>query len=74
MLFLGTESYPKEGEYAQFLSEHGGSDNAYTSDEETVYYFNINTSHIKDGLERFSCFFKNPLFEEDSVEREINVK
>ena len=25
MLFLGTEKYPDEGSYQQFLSEHGGS-------------------------------------------------
>ena len=31
MLFLGTEKYPEEGSYQAFLSEHGGSSNAYTS-------------------------------------------
>lgn len=33
MLFLGTAKYPKEGEYHEFLSAHGGSHNAYTAQE-----------------------------------------
>ena len=31
MLFLGTEKYPDENVYSKFLSEHGGSSNAYTT-------------------------------------------
>ncbi|KAJ1627491.1 Metalloenzyme, LuxS/M16 peptidase-like protein, partial [Pavlovales sp. CCMP2436] len=31
MLFLGTEKFPKEGEYHEFLSAHGGAHNAYTA-------------------------------------------
>ena len=31
MLFLGTRKYPQESEYTQFLTEHGGSSNAFTS-------------------------------------------
>ncbi|CAM9753658.1 unnamed protein product, partial [Ectocarpus sp. 13 AM-2016] len=28
MLFLGTEKYPEEGEFENFLTQHGGSSNA----------------------------------------------
>src|SRR5690554_4694752 len=31
MLFLGTETYPEAGEYQSFITQHGGSHNAYTS-------------------------------------------
>lgn len=37
MLFLGTEKYPSEEEYSNYLSAHGGSSNAYTDSEDTVY-------------------------------------
>ena len=33
MLFLGTGKYPQESEYSQYLTEHGGSSNAFTSGE-----------------------------------------
>ena len=31
MLFLGTEKYQDENEYSKYLSQHGGSFNAFTS-------------------------------------------
>ena len=39
MLFLGTETYPEEGEYAQYISNNGGYKNAYTSLVNTNYHF-----------------------------------
>lgn len=52
MLFLGTEKYPKENEYTQFLSEHAGSANAFTSGEHTNYYFDVSHEHLEGALDR----------------------
>lgn len=52
MLFLGTKKYPKENEYSQFLSEHAGSSNAFTSGEHTNYYFDISHEHLQGALDR----------------------
>jgi insulysin len=52
MLFLGTEKYPKENEYSQFLSEHAGSSNAFTSGEHTNYYFDVSHEHLEGALDR----------------------
>jgi len=41
MLFLGTEKYPKEEEYEDYLGRNGGMSNAYTDMEDTNYYFNV---------------------------------
>eukprot|EP00584_Thalassiosira_punctigera_P019071 CAMPEP_0172574708 /NCGR_PEP_ID=MMETSP1067-20121228/136839_1 /TAXON_ID=265564 ORGANISM="Thalassiosira punctigera, Strain Tpunct2005C2" /NCGR_SAMPLE_ID=MMETSP1067 /ASSEMBLY_ACC=CAM_ASM_000444 /LENGTH=1227 /DNA_ID=CAMNT_0013367341 /DNA_START=363 /DNA_END=4046 /DNA_ORIENTATION=- len=50
MLFLGTEKYPKEEEYEDYLGRHGGMSNAYTDMEDTNYYFNVSPlDHGKDG-------------------------
>ncbi|XP_026098896.1 insulin-degrading enzyme-like, partial [Carassius auratus] len=51
MLFLGTEKYPKENEYSQFLSEHAGSSNAFTSGEHTNYYFDVSHEHLQGALD-----------------------
>jgi len=73
MLFLGTEKYPNPDEYQKFISDHGGSHNAYTSQEHTNYFFDINSDNFEAALDRFSEQFTSPLFNEDYVEREVNA-
>lgn len=73
MLFLGTEQYPEENSYSAFLNSHGGYSNAYTSQENTVYYFDVQNDAFEKALDMFSSFFKCPLFTESSTFREINA-
>jgi insulysin len=51
MLFLGTEKYPEDNSYGQFLSQHAGSANAYTSSESTNYHFTIEKAFLKPILD-----------------------
>lgn len=73
MLFMGTEKYPIENEYSSYLSDHGGFSNAYTSQEDTVYYFDVQNEFFEGALDLFASFFVCPLFTETATEREINV-
>lgn len=73
MLFLGTEKFPDENSYSAFLSANGGSSNAYTSMENTNYYFDVTHPHIHEALDRFAQFFIGPLFNESCVDRELNA-
>jgi len=73
MLFLGTKKYPESGEYQQYISEHGGSNNAYTVLNHTNYFFNITPDHFEGALDRFAQFFIAPLFNEEYVKRERSV-
>ena len=73
MLFLGSKKYPDEDYYADKISKNGGSSNAYTSQLETVYYFNVLNNNLVEILDIFSRFFIDPLFNENSVLREINA-
>ncbi|ESO09969.1 hypothetical protein HELRODRAFT_109371 [Helobdella robusta] len=73
MLFLGTKKYPEENNYNKFLSEHGGSSNAYTSSENTNYYFDVSPDHLTGALDRFAQFFVCPLFTESATSRELNA-
>ena len=50
MLFLGTEKYPKEGEYKEYLTKNSGSANAYTSINETNYYFSVANNALFGAL------------------------
>jgi insulysin len=70
MLFLGTEKYPNESEYDRFISQNGGTMNAYTARDHTTYLFAIDNNAFLEALDRFSWFFKAPLFNPSGVERE----
>jgi secreted Zn-dependent insulinase-like peptidase len=70
MLFLGTEKYPDGSEYQKFISQHGGSNNAWTSTEHTCFYFDVHHQFFSDALDRFSNFFTSPLLSEDFINKE----
>ncbi|OQR74836.1 nardilysin-like [Tropilaelaps mercedesae] len=73
MLFMGSEKYPIENQYTDFISKHGGSDNAFTETEVTVYFFDVSQPAFGKALDIFANFFVNPLFREDSIEREMEA-
>ena len=73
MLFLGTKKYPGKSEYSSFLSANGGYDNAYTSTQNTNYYFAVNLDALEEALDRFAQFFIAPLFTENSTYAEMNA-
>jgi len=73
MLFLGTQKYPDAGEYQEFITAHGGSNNAFTAFEHTNYFFDIDAAYLPDALDRFSQFFVAPLFTAQYVDREKNA-
>ena len=73
MCFLGTEKYPDEADFGKFLGSHGGSSNAYTDTEDTVYFFDCNENYLEPALDRFAQFFVNPLFTPSATSRELNA-
>ena len=73
LLFMGTEKYPSENDYEDYLSKNGGESNAYTDLDKTVYYFNVDNDAYEGALDRFAQFFISSKFSEGSVEREINA-
>ncbi len=73
MLFLGTAKYPDPDEYQKYISSHGGHHNAFTSLENTNYFFEIHSDHLEGALDRFSQQFISPLFNADYVSREVNA-
>ena len=73
LLFMGTEKYPSENDYEEFLSKNGGDSNAYTNGDKTIYYFYVDNDAFEGAIDRFAQFFICPKFDEGSVEREINA-
>jgi len=73
MLFLGTKKYPQESEYDRYITEHGGSTNAFTANDHTSFIFTIDNSAFEEALDRFSSFYKEPLFNPSGVARELQA-
>jgi insulysin len=73
MLFMGSKKYPDEKYYFDELNKLGGYSNAYTDSMETVYYFNVFDYGLEKMFDIFSRFFIDPLFNEDSISRELNA-
>ncbi|QCD97433.1 insulin-degrading enzyme-like 1, peroxisomal [Vigna unguiculata] len=73
MLFYASEKYPVEDSYSKYISEHGGSTNAFTASEHTNYFFEVNTDGFEEALDRFAQFFTKPLMSPDATMREIKA-
>ena len=73
MLFMGTERYPKENEYDDFVARNSGYTNAWTSANCTTYYYSISNDAMTGALDRFVDFFVAPTFNEKSLAREIQA-
>ena len=73
MLFMGTDKYPEENEYAEFITNNGGFNNAWTSLTDTNYHFDISTAAFPAALDRFAQFFIAPKLGEGATEREMQA-
>ena len=73
MLFMGTQKYPDENDFSNYLSRNGGLYNAFTSLDKTNYHFEINPSGFKCALDKFAHFFIDPLFNKNSIDKEMNA-
>ena len=54
LLFMGSEKYPGENEYKEFISNNGGSSNAFTDMTDTNYHFDVSNEAFGEALDRFA--------------------
>ncbi|QRV87985.1 insulysin [Ceratobasidium sp. AG-Ba] len=73
LLFMGTDQFPKENDYSEYISSNGGRTNAFTSAHNTNYYFNVSANALSGALARFAAFFHSPLFSQSCTSRELNA-
>jgi insulysin len=73
MVFLGTEKYPDPSGFDNFMGANGGSNNAYTSFDLTVYFGQISHKAGFEAMDRFADFFKKPKFNRSFVEKEVHA-
>ncbi len=73
MLFLGTKKYPKVSSFKEYLNANSGASNAYTGADITNYFLQVSHHAFEGALDRFSGFFREPLFDKKYAEREVNA-
>lgn len=73
MLFMGSELFKDPGEFANFITQNGGQNNAYTELYETVYYFTIVNDKFEEAIARFASFFTCSLLNPDWIREEAQI-
>lgn len=76
LLFMGSKKYEREDEFWNEISVQGGSANAFTDEECTVYYFDVQNNgqeNFKKIIDIWSSFIHQPLISNNAINREINV-
>ena len=76
MAFKGTKNYPEPGIISTLVERNGGSLNAYTSADETVYYINMPREEAVLGLNILADLVFAPIYDsnEYKLEKEVVIE
>lgn len=72
MMFQGTEKLPKDG-FSQFISRLGGQNNAFTAEDFTAYYEELDAAHLEVSLEAEADRMQHLTLLPEAFEKEIQV-
>jgi len=70
MMFKGTEKIKPE-EYSEIIQRYGGTDNAFTAEDETAYWSVLPSSKIEVALELEADRMQNAVFREFESEKNV---
>ena len=70
MMFKGTEKLKPE-EYSEIIQRNGGTENAFTSEDKTVYWSELPSDRLELALELESDRMANAVFREFDSERKV---
>ncbi len=72
MLFLGSKHYGPDS-LMQYISNHGGSSNAFTMHENTNFFFSVQDDALSGALSRFADMFASPNLSAHYIAKELNA-
>lgn len=72
MMFLGTQAVPQD-QFSKKIGSLGGYENAFTSEDQTVYYEEIGKQHLETCLVLEADRMKHLQFNPEEVQRELEV-
>ncbi len=73
MVLQGTKSHPESNSFIRFISDHGGTFNAFTEDTHTSYLCSIDHKFFEEALSRLAGHLREPLFLDEALEKERYV-
>ncbi|QLQ82480.1 hypothetical protein HG537_0H02420 [Torulaspora globosa] len=77
LLAGGSKKYPSLGLYHDMIAKNNGSHNAFTTGDQTTFYFELPDFHqsseanFEKVADIFASFFVEPLFERASINKEV---
>ncbi len=72
MMFKGTKAHPN-GEFSRIISENGGRENAFTSQDYTAYFQTMEKSRLPVSFELEADRMRNLTIPDDEVLKEVKV-
>jgi len=72
MMFKGTDSHPA-GEFSRIISENGGSQNAFTSQDYTAYFQRLEKSRLPVSFELEADRMRNLNLQDKDFQKELKV-
>ncbi len=70
MIFIKNKKDQEIDAIKNFVEKHHGMTNAFTDLRRTVYFFEIEPTHLEELVEKSSWTLRYPLFENDYIQRE----
>jgi secreted Zn-dependent insulinase-like peptidase len=70
IMLMGSEKYPGENSFNEFLKANGGDYNAMTNAEYTAYYFKMSEKAFAEALDIFAQQIVSPLLLKNAMQRE----
>ncbi len=71
MCFITSKKYQEHDYLIKKTQEYGGNTNAYTSENNTVYYFNVFTKYLENIIEIFVDYLVNADLKKENILNEL---
>lgn len=73
LLFMGSSKFPEQNTYHSYIQMCGGIDNAFTGDNITCYFLELESEFMEKGIEMLSWFFREPLLDMKHINSELEI-
>ena len=73
LLFMGSSKFPEQNTYHSYIQMCGGIDNAFTGDNITCYFLELESEFLEKGIEMLSWFFREPLLDMKHISSELEI-
>ncbi len=73
MILMGSKAFPETNSLDGFLTKNGGYNNAYTAQDHTVYFLEVNNNAFDEAVARLADAFAQPLLSETNAKKEVNA-